>query len=495
MATTVGGPVPPKRGLLRRYGAKIFLGLLAGGTGLFAYEVYNARHPPQQFEWDHSKKTIAILGSGWAATSLLKELDTEHYNVIVVSPRNYFLFTPLLPSTTVGTVELRSIMMPMRYITRFKERAVAFVEGVCNEIDTKNKILVVEDNSEIVGEVSKQNIPYDYLVVACGAENATFGIPGVKDYACFLKEAWDAKKIRTRLMDCMETAAFAGQTEKEVERLLHMVVVGGGPTGVEYAAELYDFLKEDLASWYPEIAPKIKITLVEALPHVLPSFSKELITYTEKHFAEAKMSILSNTMVKEVKQKELVVQNPQKEIEHIPYGLLVWATGNTARPVVADLIKKLSPALQNQRRGLVVDEYLKVKGVDDVYALGDASATKWAPTAQVASKQGVYIAGIFNQLGRINADRHAIMADGQDPNVVAAQRIKPFDYEHLGALAYIGSDKAIADLPGNVHIGGALTFWFWRSAYLNNLFSLRNRVLVAFDWGKKSLFGRDISRE
>ncbi|KAJ3161277.1 NADH:ubiquinone oxidoreductase [Geranomyces variabilis] len=487
--------VPKKKGLIRRYGGKVILGLVATGTGVFAYEVYNARHPPQQFEWDHSKKTIAILGSGWAAASLLKELDTAHYNVVVVSPRNYFLFTPLLPSTTVGTVELRSIMMPMRYITRFKKRVIAFVEGVCNEIDVQNKTLLVEDNSEIVGEVSKQSIPYDYLVIACGAENATFGIPGVTQFACFLKEAWDAKKIRTRLMDCMETAAFAGQTEAEMERLLHMVVVGGGPTGVEYAAELYDFLQEDLASWYPELAPKIKITLVEALPHVLPSFSKELIDYTEKHFAEAKMKILSNTMVKEVKQKELIVQNPQKQIESIPYGLLVWATGNTARPVVAQLIKSLNPALQNQRRGLVVDDFLKVKGADDVWGLGDASATKWAPTAQVASKQGVYLANVFNTLGNIRADSRRILAEGQDPEVIAAQAVKPFDYEHLGALAYIGSDKAIADLPGNVHIGGALTFWFWRSAYLNNLFSLRNRVLVAFDWGKKSLFGRDISRE
>ncbi|KAI9098865.1 pyridine nucleotide-disulfide oxidoreductase-domain-containing protein [Phlyctochytrium arcticum] len=461
----------------------------------FSYEVYAARHPPKQFEWDHTKKTIAILGSGWAATSILQGLDTENYNVVVVSPRNYFLFTPLLPSCTVGTVELRSIMMPMRYITRFKPRQIEFVEGACTDIDVENKILSVEDNSEVVGAVSAQKIPYDYLVVACGAENATFGIPGVKEFSCFLKEAWDAKKIRTRLMDCLETAAFPGQTESEVERLLHMVVVGGGPTGVEYAAELYDFLKEDLAEWYPELAPKIKITLIEALPHVLPSFSKELINYTEKHFAEAKVKILGNTMVKEVKQKELMVLNQQKQLETIPYGLLVWATGNTARSVVADLIKKLPSNLQNQRRGIVVDEFLRVKGSNDIYALGDASATKWPPTAQVASRQGTYLASVFNQMASIEADADKIRAKGQDPETATTNQIKPFHYRHLGALAYIGSDKAIAEIPGNVHIGGALTFWYWRSAYLNNLFSMRNRILVAFDWAKKSMFGRDISRE
>ncbi|KAJ3028144.1 NADH:ubiquinone oxidoreductase [Rhizophlyctis rosea] len=499
MSTTVIAE-PPRRSFFRRNGGRLVLTVVAGGLAWFSYEVYNARHPPSQFQWDHTKKTVAILGSGWAATSILKDIDTDNYNVVVVSPRNYFLFTPLLPSCTVGTMELRSIMMPIRYITRFKKREVMFIEGECRNIDPEKKTITVEDNSEIVGAVSSQTIPYDYLVVACGAENATFGIPGVKDFACFLKEAWDARKIRTRLMDCIETASFAGQPTEEIDRLLHMVVVGGGPTGVEYAAELHDFLIEDLGHWYPELASKIKITLIEAMPHVLPMFSKELINYTEKTFAENKVTILNNTMVKEVKQKELVVQNPQKEIVNVPYGLLVWATGNAPRAVVQDLIKRLPPTLQNQRRGLVVDEFLRVKGSDSIYCLGDASATKWAPTAQVASRQGRYLAGVLNQLAHLDATKQqAVEAAGATPTAGAVASIdpsiKPFEYSHIGALAYIGSDKAIADLPGNIHIGGALTYIFWRSAYLNNLFSLRNRSLVIFDWMKKSVFGRDISRE
>jgi NADH:ubiquinone reductase (non-electrogenic) len=202
-----------------------------GGGTFFVYEIYSARYPPEQFAFDESKKTLAVLGSGWAATSFLKDLDTENFNVIVVSPRNYFLFTPLLPSCTVGTIELRSIMQPIRYLTRFKKREVMFVEADCDTIDPVAKTLFIRDTSEVIGSVSEQTIKYDYLVVACGAQNATFNIPGVKEHACFLKESWDAKKIRTRLMDCIESAAFPGQTEEEMKRLLHMVVVGGGPTG------------------------------------------------------------------------------------------------------------------------------------------------------------------------------------------------------------------------------------------------------------------------
>lgn len=152
----------------------------------------------------------------------------------VVSPRNYFLFTPLLPSVTVGTLETRSIIEPTRFITRHKKRAVDFLEGDATDIDVKAKTVTIRDNSEMQkGEVSETTIPYDYLVVNIGAENQTFGIKGVKENACFLKESWDAEKIRTRLMDCIETATFKGQSEEEIKRLLHMVVVGGGPTGVE----------------------------------------------------------------------------------------------------------------------------------------------------------------------------------------------------------------------------------------------------------------------
>lgn len=110
---------------------------------------------------------------------------------------------------------------------------------------------MITDNSEVKGDRNTSTIHYDYLVVGVGAQSQTFGIKGVEEYGCFLKEVWDAQKIRTKLMDCIETAAFPGQAPEEIERLLHMVVVGGGPTGIEYAAELHDFLAEDLSAWYP----------------------------------------------------------------------------------------------------------------------------------------------------------------------------------------------------------------------------------------------------
>ncbi|KAH8552924.1 pyridine nucleotide-disulfide oxidoreductase-domain-containing protein [Umbelopsis sp. PMI_123] len=502
LASTVAG-ASPNRSKWQTFKSVVKYGSV-GAVGFGLYSMYHHRFPGEQLPFDPSKRTIVVLGSGWASTSFLKSIDTEQYNVVVVSPRNYFLFTPLLPSCTVGTIDVRSIVEPTRFITRHKSREVKVFEAECTDIDPIKKTVTIADNSEIKGASAQATLEYDYLVIGTGATNQTFGIKGVEEHACFLKEVWDAQKIRTKVMDCIETAAFPGQAEEEIERLLHMVVVGGGPTGIEYAAELHDFLKDDLASWYPELAEKIKITLVEALPNVLPAFSKQLIDYTESTFKEQNITIHTKTMVKEVMDKEIIVQQPDGTKATIPYGLLVWATGNTVRPVIRNLMAKL-PETQTIRRGLAVDDWLQLNGAEGIYALGDASATKYAPTAQVASQQGKYLARLFGQLAVCDHLQQELktMEEGEEKEKKArklqkAKAIKPFEYSHQGSLAYIGSDRAIADLPfggGNVASGGVATFLFWRSAYLSNLFSGRNRSLVVTDWIKKNILGRDISRE
>ncbi|KAG0304433.1 NADH:ubiquinone oxidoreductase [Dissophora globulifera] len=476
-------PQPKKRwSRLRALKRTVQLGTV-GLVGYAVYDIYNKRHPLPQEPFDPSKRTVVLLGSGWGAVSFLKKLNTDDYNVVVVSPRNYFLFTPLLPSCTVGTIELRSIMEPIRFITRHKSRNVKFYESECTDIDPESKTISVTDVSDIKGAVANTTIPYDYLVVAIGADNQTFGMAGVREFACFLKEVWDAQKIRTRLMDCVESAGFASQTPEEVERLLHMVVVGGGPTGVEYAAELHDFLKDDLELWYPDLADKFKITLVEALPNVLPMFSSQLIQYTEKTFKQNRIEVLTKTMVKEVADKEIKVMDANKNMISIPYGLLVWATGNCPRPLAYKLMKRLKSG-QTSPRGLLIDDYMRVAGAQDMYAIGDCTFSKYAPTAQVATQQGIYLASVFHNLASIERGEN--------------KKITPFEYSHQGSLAYIGSDKAIADLPflnGNVSVGGVATYVFWRSVYISNMFSFRNRFLVAGDWMKSRVFGRDISRE
>lgn len=467
------------------------------GAAYLGYGVWELRHPEEQFEVDPSKKTLVVLGTGWGAVSLLKNLDTENYNVVVISPRNYFLFTPLLPSCTTGFVEHRSIMEPIRSILRHKRGAVKFYEAEATKIDSVRKVIHIDDMSDIQGASNKTEVPYDQLVVSVGAENATFGVPGVREHSCFLKEIGDAQQIRKKIMDCVETATFKDQSEEEIQRLLSVVVVGGGPTGVEFAGELQDFFDQDIRKWVPEIREKFKVTLIEALPNVLPMFSKQLIEYTENSFKAQKIEIKTKTAVKRVTDKavqaESTAPDGSKVSETIPYGLLVWATGNAVRPVVKDLMDQI-PAQKESRRGLAVNEYLVVQGAQDIWATGDCAVAGYAPTAQVASQEGRFLARLFNTMAKTDKIEHEIqelssslnLAPGTSAKEVAHEiedlerqlrrikDIKPFHYTHQGSLAYIGSERAVADVPwlnGNFAAGGQLTYLFWRSAYLSMCFS------------------------
>ncbi|KAI0916563.1 hypothetical protein AcV5_003017 [Taiwanofungus camphoratus] len=441
-----------------RLGWRRFLQVVGGVTlitvasgGVFCYYAQKDRTPGLQLPHDPEKKTLVVLGSGWGATSLLSSLDTDDYNVIVISPKNYFLFTPLLPSVAVGTLSPRSVIQPTRYVTRHKAREVKVIEASATEVDPLAKTVTFADTSEIQGLVSSTTVNYDYLVFAVGAEVQTFNIPGVKENACFMKELEDAEKMQRRFLDCLESAAFPGQTQEEIDRLLHMVVVGGGPTGVEVSGEIHDFLEEDLKSWYPELANSVHISLVEALPSVLPMFSKKLIEYTESTFKEAKIDILTQTMVKEIKEKSIVVQRPDKTIVEVPCGLVVWAAGNKLRKVTQDLMSKL-PEHQNNRRGITVDDHLRMVGTNgSIFAIGDCTATSYAPTAQVAAQEGAYLARILAQVAKRDnlenrlralqaagaSDESKAEIDSVQKQLSKTEKLRPFKYSHQGSLAYV----------------------------------------------------------
>ncbi|KAJ5147293.1 External alternative NADH-ubiquinone oxidoreductase [Penicillium atrosanguineum] len=477
-------PKPKKRFRFLRWSWRLTWLSSLGVTGALAYSIYSLRHPVEQLEADPSKKTLVILGTGWGAVSLLKKLDTENYNVVVVSPH-------------------RSIMEPIRNILRQKKATVKFYEAEATKIDYEKRVVYISDDSEIKGDVAHTEVPFDMLVIGVGAENATFGIPGVRENSCFLKEVNDAQNIRKRIMDCVETAMFKDQTDDEVKRLLHMVVVGGGPTGVEFAGEIQDFFNEDLKKWIPEIKDNFHVTLVEALPNVLPMFSKQLIDYTESTFKEEEITIRTKTMVKNVTEKfiQAEVTNPDgtKTLETIPLRQI--------------------PAQKDSRRGLAVNEYLVVNGAENIWAVGDCAITNYAPTAQVAGQEGAFLARLFNTMAKTdtiekelqtlseqqahaksNDERNAVLEEIRErqKQLRRTKQIGPFQYSHQGSLAYIGKERAVADiswLSGNIASGGTLTYLFWRSAYLSMCFSSRNRVLVAVDWIKARLFGRDVSRE
>ncbi|KAJ2691566.1 NADH:ubiquinone oxidoreductase, partial [Coemansia spiralis] len=372
------------------------------------------------------KKTLVLLGTGWGTTTILKNLDAERFSVVVVSPRNYFLFTPLLPSCTVGTTESRSIMEPIRQIVGRRGMAIRFYEAECTDIDMGRKELVLERKAETATApagptdgVHTTRISYDQLVVGVGATYNTFGTPGVQQWGLFLKEMGDATKIRQRLKETIERASFGDVSEAELDRLLHVVIVGGGPTGVEFAGELHDLVAEDINRWEPGLSHRFRITLVEALPTILPSFDERLVFYTQRVLHKNGITLRTNTRVTAVTEKSIVMESTDGAVSEMPYGLLVWSAGIRAREFAHTVAAKV-PDVQTSNRGLIIDNYLRVKGTTDIWAIGDCAVSKDPPLAQVASQQGKWLARALNQMAR-----DAAVAD---PFRQIETRVKPFEY-------------------------------------------------------------------
>ncbi|KTB01483.1 External NADH-ubiquinone oxidoreductase 1, mitochondrial [Nakaseomyces glabratus] len=502
----------PKSSFFRTMGKWSLRATLYGalaGTGYISYSLYRESNPSKQkpqsdtFPNGSKRKTLVILGSGWGSISLLKNLDTNIYNVIVVSPRNYFLFTPLLPSTPVGRVELKSIIEPVRYIARRTTGEVLYYEAEATDIDPHAKTVKIKSNSQ--NNDYELDINYDYLVVGVGAQPTTFGIPGVYENSSFLKEISDAQEIRIKIMRNIEKAASLAPNDTERERLLSFVVVGGGPTGVEFAAELRDYVDQDLRKWMPELSKEIKITLVEALPNILNMFDKKLVTYAQDLFRQEKIDLRLKTMVKKVDSTKITAKCEDKT-ESIPYGVLVWATGNAPRDVCKGLMQKI-PETQNSRRGLLINSKMQLLGAEDsIYAIGDCTFYPGLfPTAQVAHQEGEYLARVFKKLHKVDQFEYMASKNNQTKenikdltskiNNLKAQ-IEDFQYNHHGALAYIGSEQAIADLAvgeAKYRLAGSFTFLFWKYAYLAMCMSFKNRILVAMDWTKAYFLGRDTS--
>ncbi len=406
-----------------------------------------------------SLQQLLILGTGFGAFNLIKHLRSG-YDVTVVSPRNHFLFTPLLPSTAVGTIEFRSIIEPIRDANK----GIRFFHASAESVDVATRIVHCK------GATNQRafDVPYGILVIAVGAMPNDYGIPGVAGHALFLKELRDASILRQRIIKNFEQASLPGVPVAERQRLLHFVVCGGGPTGVEFAAELNDFLLDDLQELYPHLSADVGISIVEAGNEILGTFDEKLRRYATEIFRRQRIRILAKSPVTRVDERSLTLADDSI----IHYGLLLWAAGNAPVSFVKNI-----PLEKDKQGRIVVDSFFRAKSNNSIYAIGDCSVVENAPlpaTAQVAQQQGKYLGKCLNAHAR-------------------GGNVEPFAYTHLGMLAYIGNNRALADL--NTYKGKGWTTWlFWRSAYLSRIVSFRNKFSVLTDWIRARIFGRDTSQ-
>lgn len=271
------------------------------------------------------RERVVVLGSGWAGYSLARDLDQKKYQAVVVSPRSYFVFTPLLASTSVGTLEFRTALEPIRS----RRSKVEFFQAWADSVDFDSKTLTVEeavqdlrqgrslvsngheDESSTQRDPERQSearkggifdVKWDKLIIAVGCYNQTFNTKGVKANAYFLKDVGDARKIRKRLLSCFETAALPSTTDEMRKQLLNFAVVGGGPTGIEFSAELHDLINEDMKRIYPDLIKFTGITVYDVAPKVLSMFDEKLAKYATETFQREGISIKTNHHVEELRR-------------------------------------------------------------------------------------------------------------------------------------------------------------------------------------------------
>ena len=396
-------------------------------------------------------KKVVVVGGGFGGINLVKKIWNHlEFQVTMVDLDNYHFFPPLLYQVATAFIEPSNISYPFRRMFEGKNNMRFHYGGLVRVNPAENTI-----------ETTTGTLEYDYLVLAIGTETNFFGIDNVKQHSLPMKSIEDAINLRNHLLLNMEKASLTDDP-KEKEKLLNIVIAGGGPTGVELAGMLAEMGQTIVRNEYPELKRgNSRIHLIDASPHLLGPMSKKAQDEALKVLNDLGVQIQLNTLVKDYIDGNVVLANGQT----IPTDSLIWTSG-----VVAREVRGILPEQLGHGRRILVDEFNKVKGSKNIYAIGDLclqttdkNYPKGHPQlAQVAIQQG-------NLLGE-NLKRMA-----------ANKPLKPFEYDNKGSMAIISKYEAVADLP-KVSFTGFFAWLIWLFVHIIPLVGFRNKVELAFSW-------------
>ncbi len=422
-------------------------------------------------------RRIVILGGGFAGVSaaqeLAKRLRRAHrlagqrgadpataVEVTLLNRDNYFVFQPLLADIISGTIETTHVVVPLRRMLPGVEVEV----GVVERIDTAARS--VQLRRRRAGEAV--TIAYDALIVALGSVTDFGAVPGMAEHAVGVRMLGDAFYLRNRALDMLEEARIEPDPARR-DRLLTFVVVGGGSTGVEVAAELHDLLHLAARSFHAaDLRPRV--VLVHGGPLLLPALGERLGRYTTRKLRQAGLQLVLGQRLAQVLPDRVELDDGSS----IEAATVVSTVGNAPHPALADL-----PTAHDERGWVTPDATFALAGLERVWALGDCASVRdprtgrpMPATAQHAVREGPHAA------------RNVLAAlDGQ------AQT--PFDYAQLGMLVSLGRFKGAGEILG-LKVSGFLAWFLWRSYYLLRLPSWDRRIRVALDWTLELLLQRDI---
>ena len=397
-----------------------------------------------------TKPRVVIIGGGFGGVNLARKLPGKDFQVVMFNKQNYHGFWPLLYQVATAGLEPDSIAEPLRKMFDEDYEDFHFRPIRVNHINPETKTITT-----LIGDLR-----YDYLVIATGTKPNYFGNEQIKKYSFPLKQIPDALNLRSQLLQSFELANMTKDPEKR-QSLLNIVIVGGGPTGVEMAGSLAEMRKHVLPGDYPGMDfSKMNIYLVEGLDRVLPPMSPESSERTRKYLESMGIIIKLKTLVESYDGEVVTFKGG----EQIRSQTLVWAAG------VAGAVIEGMPAESVERGKYLVNQFNQVKGFTDVFAIGDIAAMKSEKypnghpgVAQPAIQQGLHLAKNLRRLLR-------------------GETYEPFEYFDKGSLAIIGRNRAVADLPGNLKLGGFVAWMAWLFVHIYYLIGFRNKLVVISNW-------------
>lgn len=426
----------------------------------------------------HAKPHVVIIGAGWAGFYLCEHLSPSLYECTVIAPRRTSAFTPLLASAAVGLFNFHLAEEPIRSKRRPN---VNYLKAKVVDVDFTNKLCRCRPafDDDPTFDIQEFDLPYDILIIAPGCEPNTFNTPGVADYAIFMKNVSDAMLLRKRLFDLLEEASLPNTPPEKAKQLLHIAIVGGGPTGIELTAELDDLCKNEIKDLYPKVATYLNISIFDVADKILGAYDRTLYEYANQQLAQRNVKIRTKTQIKEVDDSNIYLNDQAP----IPYGMLTWATGNKNVPLVDKLqVLKSTTGLHRIETDPTLRVY-KATGGDEVFgnvfALGDAAdiRTQSLPTtAEVALQKAKYLVNLLNG----------------PPN----SRSESFVPQSKGLVSYLGShDGIIMGTPSHPKGWTGKRAWVaWRAGTVWWTRSWRNRIGIVLTWMLNSVFGKEIAR-
>ena len=393
---------------------------------------------------------IVVIGGGFAGISFIKKLKKEKLQIVLFDRHNYHTFQPLLYQVSTAGLEPDSIAYPLRKIFR-KNKDFHFRMAEVENINTENNTI-----STSIG-----SLKYDYLVIATGTRTNFFGNESIAENSMPMKTVPQALNIRSLILQNIEQADITVD-EVQRKRLLNFVIAGAGPTGVELAGALAEFRKGILENDYPELdEDEMNVHLIEGQNRVLPPMSETVSKKAQRFLEKLGVQIHLETYISGYDGKTVTTKDGKK----FETATFIWAAG-----VTGALINGINgEALVERANRYKVNEFNKVNGFDNIFALGDIALmdSKEYPkghpqVAQPAIQQGKHLGKNFRKM-------------------LQGDKMEPFKYFDKGTMATVGRNKAVVDI-GKLHFGGAIAWFLWMFVHLWFLVGFRNRVVTFFNW-------------